>query len=77
LSNIGLRIQKDGVLAKYETTGPDRFPIRSFISLQDDDARMNSVFVGDFYLTGDRAIMDDDGYIWFVGRSDDVILSSG
>ncbi|XP_077305112.1 acyl-coenzyme A synthetase ACSM3, mitochondrial-like [Lithobates pipiens] len=32
---------------------------------------------GDFYLTGDRAIKDEDGYFWFVGRSDDVILSSG
>ncbi|XP_040212790.1 acyl-coenzyme A synthetase ACSM3, mitochondrial isoform X2 [Rana temporaria] len=32
---------------------------------------------GDFYLTGDRAIKDEDGYFWFVGRSDDIILSSG
>lgn len=38
---------------------------------------MKSVFVGDYYLTGDRAYMDEDGYIWFVGRADDVILSSG
>lgn len=29
------------------------------------------------YLTGDRAYRDNDGYIWFVGRSDDVINSSG
>ena len=33
--------------------------------------------MGDFYLTGDRAIMDEEGYVCFVGRSDDVILSSG
>ncbi|XP_075174150.1 acyl-coenzyme A synthetase ACSM3, mitochondrial-like isoform X1 [Anomaloglossus baeobatrachus] len=32
---------------------------------------------GDFYLTGDRAIKDEDGYFWFIGRSDDLILSSG
>lgn len=38
---------------------------------------MKSVFVGDFYLTGDRAIMDEDDYVWFVGRADDVIISSG
>jgi acyl-coenzyme A synthetase/AMP-(fatty) acid ligase len=30
-----------------------------------------------YYLTGDRASRDDDGYIWFEGRSDDVILSAG
>jgi acyl-coenzyme A synthetase/AMP-(fatty) acid ligase len=29
------------------------------------------------YLTGDRAYRDADGYLWFVGRSDDVILSAG
>uniref|UniRef100_G1RP86 medium-chain acyl-CoA ligase n=1 Tax=Nomascus leucogenys TaxID=61853 RepID=G1RP86_NOMLE len=31
---------------------------------------------GDFYITGDRARMDKDGYFWFVGRNDDVINSS-
>ena len=30
-----------------------------------------------WYLTGDRASRDKDGYFWFVGRSDDVILSAG
>jgi acetyl-CoA synthetase/medium-chain acyl-CoA synthetase len=34
-------------------------------------------FKGDWYLTGDRAIRDADGYHWFVGRRDDVIKSSG
>ncbi len=30
---------------------------------------------GDWYLTGDRATIDRDGYFWFVGRADDVIIS--
>lgn len=30
-----------------------------------------------YYLTEDRGVQDEDGYIWFVGRSDDVILSAG
>ncbi len=30
-------------------------------------------FVGDYYLTGDKAYKDEDGYFWFVGRADDVI----
>jgi acetyl-CoA synthetase/medium-chain acyl-CoA synthetase len=31
---------------------------------------------GDWYATGDRATMDEDGYLWFVGRADDVIGSA-
>jgi acetyl-CoA synthetase len=34
-------------------------------------------FVGDWGLTGDQGRMDEDGYIWYQGRSDDVIKSSG
>ncbi|HZV48609.1 MAG TPA: AMP-binding protein [Candidatus Dormibacteraeota bacterium] len=32
---------------------------------------------GDWYVTGDRAVADQDGYLWFVGRADDVIISAG
>ena len=32
---------------------------------------------GDWYITGDRAYKDEDGYFWFVGRADDVINSAG
>jgi acyl-coenzyme A synthetase/AMP-(fatty) acid ligase len=39
-----------------------------------DEAKM--VFQG-YYYTGDKAYRDEDGYFWFVGRADDVILSSG
>ncbi|HEX6708819.1 MAG TPA: AMP-binding protein [Rubrobacter sp.] len=36
-----------------------------------------AVFRNEYYFTGDRAYRDSDGYMWFVGRSDDVILSAG
>lgn len=38
---------------------------------------MASAFQGDWYLTGDKASMDEDGYFWFIGRADDVIISAG
>jgi acetyl-CoA synthetase len=36
-----------------------------------------SKFKGIWYITGDRAKMDEDGYFWFVGRADDVINTAG
>ena len=37
----------------------------------------NSKFRGDWYVTGDRARVDKDGYFWFQGRADDVINTAG
>jgi acetyl-CoA synthetase len=34
-------------------------------------------FIGDWGCTGDQAKMDEDGYLWYQGRSDDVIKSAG
>ena len=42
-----------------------------------DDERYRKCFAGEWYLTGDLAKRDADGYFWFVGRADDVIKSSG
>jgi acetyl-CoA synthetase len=42
-----------------------------------EDERYRKCFAGDWYLTGDLAKRDADGYLWFVGRADDVIKSSG
>jgi acetyl-CoA synthetase len=42
-----------------------------------DEARYRKCFAGGYYLTGDLARRDADGYYWFVGRADDVIKSSG
>jgi len=42
-----------------------------------EEARYKKCFSGGWYLTGDLAMRDSDGYYWFVGRADDVIKSSG
>ncbi|MEX2557719.1 MAG: acetate--CoA ligase [Actinomycetota bacterium] len=42
-----------------------------------EQERYRSCFAGDWYLTGDLAKRDADGYFWFVGRADDVIKSAG
>jgi acetyl-CoA synthetase len=39
--------------------------------------RYQKCFAGGFYLTGDLAKRDRDGYFWFIGRADDVIKTSG
>ncbi|HDI10335.1 MAG TPA: acyl-CoA synthetase, partial [Euryarchaeota archaeon] len=42
-----------------------------------DEESTSKVFKGEWYFTGDKAYVDEDGYFWFVGRADDVIKSSG
>ena len=39
--------------------------------------RYAKCFAGGWYLTGDIAMRDSDGYFWFIGRADDLIKSSG
>src|SRR5579875_984036 len=62
--NIGIRIK------------PER-PVGLFHGYWGDDEWTKNVFAGDWYYTGDRARCDEDGYFWFVGRADDVIISAG
>jgi acyl-coenzyme A synthetase/AMP-(fatty) acid ligase len=54
---------------------PER-PVGLFVEYWRDPEATAAAFRGDFYYTGDRAEVDDDGYFWFVGRSDDVINSA-
>lgn len=48
-----------------------------FQSYLNDEERYRRCFCNDWYLSGDLAKIDEDGYFWFIGRSDDVIKSSG
>ncbi len=51
-------------------------PVGLFKEYWRDPARNAEVYRNGWYVTGDRGIRDSDGYFWFVGRADDVILSS-
>jgi len=42
-----------------------------------DEQRYRNCFKNNWYLSGDLAIRDADGYFWFVGRADDIIKTSG
>lgn len=42
-----------------------------------DEARTRAAFVDGWYLTGDLVRQDADGFLWFVGRQDDMIKSAG
>ncbi|XP_036134631.1 acyl-coenzyme A synthetase ACSM4, mitochondrial-like [Molossus molossus] len=52
-------------------------PICFFSGYVDNPDKTAATTRGNFYVTGDRGVMDNDGYFWFVGRADDVIISSG
>lgn len=48
-----------------------------FRSYLHEEERYKKCFRGDWYLTGDLAKKDEEGYFWFVGRADDIIKTSG
>jgi acetyl-CoA synthetase len=48
-----------------------------FRTYLEEPERYRKCFASGFYLTGDLARRDRDGYFWFVGRADDVIKTSG
>jgi acetyl-CoA synthetase/medium-chain acyl-CoA synthetase len=56
-------------------TNPDR-PVGLFPGYWRNPEANAKCFRGDWYFTGDRATRDEDGYFWFVGRADDVIISA-
>ncbi len=52
-------------------------PCGLFTGYYGDEEKTKEVWYDGYYHTGDVAWMDEDGYYWYVGRSDDVIKSSG
>jgi acetyl-CoA synthetase/medium-chain acyl-CoA synthetase len=54
-----------------------RRPLGLFREYWQNPEATASAFCGDWYITGDRGRRDEEGYFWFVGRADDVIISAG
>jgi len=76
-------INKDGNIAQDHEEGdigvklkPVR-PVGLFQEYWNDSEATNNSIRGDWYITGDRGFRDQDGYLWFIGRADDVIISAG
>ena len=47
------------------------------VSIWKNPEKYDSYFIGDWYVSGDSAYKDEDGYFWFQGRVDDVIMTAG
>ncbi len=80
--DIGI-IDDDGNVVDDDTVGhiavkiTDPYPPGLFDGYFRDPEATAKSFRNGWYYTGDTATRDSDGYIWFVGRSDDIISSSG
>jgi acetyl-CoA synthetase/medium-chain acyl-CoA synthetase len=75
IDDVGRRLPagEEGDLAV--SVEPER-PVGLFAGYYRNEQATASAYRNGWYLTGDRARVDDDGYFWFVGRADDVITSS-
>lgn len=71
-------VNEDGEICARGETGDIGLrgnPPSLFKGYLHNDEETQKSYRGAWYLTGDRAYVDDDGYFWFVGRADDVISS--
>jgi len=65
---------KRGEIGQIAIKRPD--PVM-FLEYWDNPEATRDKFIGDWMTTGDQGFMDEDGYVSFVGRDDDVITSAG
>ena len=71
-------IDETGAVLPPDTPGDIavRYPAPGlFMGYLDDAAATTRTMRGDWYLTGDRGRRDAEGYFWFIGRADDVIIT--
>ncbi len=65
-----------GEVAVHRFCHGERDPVH-FLEYWKNPQASQEKYIGDWGCTGDQAKMDEDGYLWYQGRSDDVIKSSG
>lgn len=66
-----------GVTGEIVVRTDEERPVGLFSCYYRDEKKTNEAMHDGLYHTGDTAWMDEDGYYWYVGRTDDVIKSSG
>ena len=67
-------VETDDTVGELALRAPWPSMMRAYLG---DDDRYRASFLGDWYLSGDLARRDKDGWYWFVGRGNDVIKSAG
>jgi len=76
-------VDEDGNICAVDSVGSIAIEITDplqpgmFAGYWEDDEATAKCFTNGWYHTGDNGMMDEDGYFWFIGRSDDIITSSG
>jgi len=70
-------IQDDGEVGSIAVRTEGQWPHGLFHGYLKDGSLVKDAFRNGWYYTGDTASRDKDGYLWFVGRSDDLISSAG
>ena len=67
----------DGETGEIVVHTDNGVPCGLFLGYYNDEEKTKEVYHDGLYHTGDTAWRDEDGYLWYVGRVDDVIKSSG
>jgi len=68
---------KDGEEGEIVINTANGVPVGLFKGYYKDEEKTKEAWHDGYYHTGDMAWRDEDGYLWYVGRTDDVIKSSG
>jgi len=77
LINVDANLCEPGEEGEIVLNTKSTTPVGMFVGYRQNPELTDSVWHDGYYHTGDMAWVDEDGYFWFIGRSDDIIKSSG